>query len=420
MEKQFDVAIIGDNLQASLLLQEAIAKGLSIAYVINEDDNMPADNEPFIFFKYVNWIKLLYHIRQKRVLQFLKTNASHLLLFTEIEEYQKFSVFKLILLRFNNLFSKNKIKIKKLSMPEKVYRLSYFSYKISTNRLHQTALKSIDKGKYKTIRNRKPISIKENPEKNVLRFENNDTLITKKIINTENAFLLKTPTTYFTYPINSIKLEKTILYNTKEVSIKIIPWFEWVYFEISGKIVPSTIEKTVSTVTKYFPEISIDKEYVLVFKNIKAQDEPSESPDKKNFRFNKSDILNEVNFYQNPNLLIGSDLGIPYQPLRIMEYCDEKYDEAKHILQNPQFFKKLFYRYGTEIDKITYQAYEYWNQTKDIKKTWLMAELWYVVNYEQCTSSKEYLYKYTEEWMNGKEADQELIKSLYQELTNKQ
>ncbi len=419
MEKQFDVAIIGDNLQAALLIHETIVKGLSVAHLIIEDDKMLAENEPFIVFKYIEWVKLRKRIRQNRILHYLKTNATHLLLTTEIEEYKNLSVFELILFHFNNPFSKNSVKIKKLGNSDKLYQLNYSSYKISTNRLHQVILKSINSADFKTVRTNKLCKIKDNLEEIILSFKNNDELITKRVINTKKISPLKTPTSYFTYPNNSLKLEKTIFYNTKDISIEVIPWFEWVYFEIKGKEIPKTEENTISLIKKFLPEINIDKEDVLLFKK-HQQSETVENTDNKEFNNVNLNILNNPDFKQTPSLLIGSDLGIPYHPLRIMEYCDEKYDEAKHILQNSQFFKKLFYRYGTEIDKITYQAYEFWNQTKDIKKTWLMAELWYLVNYEQCMSPNEFIYKHTEEWMNGKETDKELIKSLYEELTNKQ
>lgn len=419
MEKQFDVAIFGGNLQAALLIKEAIYNGLSVVNVVNKNENISLDNEPFIVFKYICLTKFQRRIKQNRILEYLKTSAKHLLLTTEIEEYKKLSVFELILFRFNNLLFKNKVKIKKLRNPDKLYQLNYSSYKISTNRLHQVILKSINKSDFETVRTDKLCEIKDNSWEIILSFENKDELITKRVISTEKTSILKTTTSYFTYPNNTLKLAKTIFYNTKKISIKIIPSFEWVYFEIERKDIPETIEKTISLIKKFLPEINIDKEDVLLFKKHK-QNETKESADNNEFNNVNLNILNSQNFQRNPNILIGSDLGIPYHPLRVMEYCDEKYDEAKHILQNPHFFKKLFYRYGTEIDKITYQAYEFWNKTKDIEKTWLMAEIWYVINYEQCTSSEEFIYKHTEEWMNGKETDKELIKSLYEELTNKE
>ena len=166
-----------------------------------------------------------------------------------------------------------------------------------------------------------------------------------------------------------------------------------------------------------FPELKIEKDKILVsFKKESEFDRNLNS-----FLKSKKPIIKITKSvgFQAYKAMSGSDFKFLYHPLRIMEYCDEKYDEAKHVLQNPQYFKKLFYRYGTEVEKITYQAYEFWNQTKNIKKTWLMAEIWYVVNYEQCTSVEAFFYRHTEEWMNGESSNNELVKSVFEELTNK-
>jgi hypothetical protein len=405
MKKQFDVAIIGDNLQAALLVHEAIDNGLSVINVVNENEAISIDNEPFIVFKYICLIKFPKRIRQNKILQYLKTNATHLLLTTEIEEYKKLSVFELILFHFNNLFSKYKVKIKKLGNSDKLHQLNYSSYKISANRLHQVILKSIDKTKFETIRTGKSYEKKDNSE---------------KIIDTSETSFPKTYGSYLTYPNSYLKLGKTILLYNKNISIKIIPWFEYVYFGLNGKNTPKTIKESIILVKQYLPEIDLEEEKVLFFEPPKQLKESTQINDPETYNDLIIKTLTKLSFWKKSPVLSGSDFGIPYHPLRIMEFCDEKYDEAKHILQDPQFFKKLFYRYGIEIDKITYQAYEFWNQTKDIKKTWLMAELWYVVNYEQCASPDKFLYKHTEEWMNVKETDKELIKSLYEELTNKQ
>lgn len=70
----------------------------------------------------------------------------------------------------------------------------------------------------------------------------------------------------------------------------------------------------------------------------------------------------------------------------LIEYNDTKFDEAKQTGIETAAFKVLFYRYGTNIDAITEQVYEYRNEFNDANKVWLKAEVWYSVNYEMtCT-----------------------------------
>lgn len=80
----------------------------------------------------------------------------------------------------------------------------------------------------------------------------------------------------------------------------------------------------------------------------------------------------------------------------LVEFADHKYDEAKQTGISPIDFKKLFYRYGTEIDKITEKAYEYRNELLDAELIWLKAELWYAVNFEMVTSISDFCIYRTE------------------------
>jgi hypothetical protein len=83
-------------------------------------------------------------------------------------------------------------------------------------------------------------------------------------------------------------------------------------------------------------------------------------------------------------VLPGSNLGVAFHPLRIMEAADEKYDLAKQVFITTGDFKKLFYAYGSEIDLIINKAYDYFNQYRDADKAWLMAEMWYCITHEFC------------------------------------
>ena len=74
---------------------------------------------------------------------------------------------------------------------------------------------------------------------------------------------------------------------------------------------------------------------------------------------------------------------------------DIKYDEAKQTGVEVQYFKELFYRYGSNIDEITNKAYELKKPGNNWKDTWLEAEIWYSVNYEFTISAFDFLIRRT-------------------------
>jgi glycerol-3-phosphate dehydrogenase len=86
--------------------------------------------------------------------------------------------------------------------------------------------------------------------------------------------------------------------------------------------------------------------------------------------------------------LSGGDFPFFPDHIKLTEYADKKYDEAKQTGISHAQFNKLFYRYGTNLDQITEKAYAYYNLTKDPQKAWTKAEVWYTVNHESaCTIS---------------------------------
>ena len=87
----------------------------------------------------------------------------------------------------------------------------------------------------------------------------------------------------------------------------------------------------------------------------------------------------------------------PFYPdsIKLTEYADLKYDEAKQTGISVYDFKTLFYRYGMNIDKLTNKAYDYYNESKNMKSAWLKAEVWYCVNYEYTTSLADFFIRRT-------------------------
>lgn len=93
--------------------------------------------------------------------------------------------------------------------------------------------------------------------------------------------------------------------------------------------------------------------------------------------------------------LSGGEFDFDYSLIELVEYADKKYDEAKQTGINVEEFKKVFYRFGKNIDLITNKAYEFYNEEKDVIKAWTKAQVWYTVNYEAATSLSDYFIRRT-------------------------
>lgn len=94
--------------------------------------------------------------------------------------------------------------------------------------------------------------------------------------------------------------------------------------------------------------------------------------------------------------LSGADFKFSNDLRNLVEYADHKFDEAKQTGIPQEEMKKLFYRYGTNIDLIIEKAYEYYNICKNTEGSWLRAEVWYSVNHEMTTSLSDFFIRRTE------------------------
>lgn len=74
---------------------------------------------------------------------------------------------------------------------------------------------------------------------------------------------------------------------------------------------------------------------------------------------------------------------------------DIKFDEAKQTGIEVDYFKELFYRYGSNIDEVTNKAYELKKPSTSWQDIWLEAEIWYSVNFEFTTSPTDFLMRRT-------------------------
>ncbi len=87
----------------------------------------------------------------------------------------------------------------------------------------------------------------------------------------------------------------------------------------------------------------------------------------------------------------------PFYPdmSNLINYADQKYDEFKQTGISINDFKRLFYRYGTNIDKVSEKAFDYYSETRDTKMSWLKAELYYCVNFESVATLSDFFIRRT-------------------------
>ncbi len=93
--------------------------------------------------------------------------------------------------------------------------------------------------------------------------------------------------------------------------------------------------------------------------------------------------------------LAGGEFPFDDDAAKLMDYADAKYDEAKQTGISPGEFKRFFYRYGTNIDKVTELAYRFYNQTKDTHKAWLLAQLRYTIENEMAYALTDFYMRRT-------------------------
>ncbi len=93
--------------------------------------------------------------------------------------------------------------------------------------------------------------------------------------------------------------------------------------------------------------------------------------------------------------LSGGEFDFEYSLINLIEYADKKYDEAKQTGISVNDFKKIFYRFGKNIDFITNKAFEFYNEQKNTQKAWIKAQVWYAVNYEAAMNISDFFIRRT-------------------------
>ncbi|MBA4393519.1 MAG: glycerol-3-phosphate dehydrogenase [Desulfobacca sp.] len=80
--------------------------------------------------------------------------------------------------------------------------------------------------------------------------------------------------------------------------------------------------------------------------------------------------------------LAGGEFDFEPSSANLLDFAQRKYEEAKPTGISSEEFKKLFYRYGKNINWLTEKAFDYYTQTKITKEAWLRSEVWYAVHFE--------------------------------------
>ncbi len=90
--------------------------------------------------------------------------------------------------------------------------------------------------------------------------------------------------------------------------------------------------------------------------------------------------------------LAGAEFEFQADSLKLNEYCEMLFDEARQTGIDFEDFRILFHRYGVNTRVVTEYAYDHYNQTKDYKLSWLLAETEYLLTHEMaCTLSDVFI-----------------------------
>lgn len=113
----------------------------------------------------------------------------------------------------------------------------------------------------------------------------------------------------------------------------------------------------------------------------------------------KTLVKTSVKCTTNKTNLLGGHFNKNLSTINLIEIADQKYDEAKQTGIDSQHFKKLFYRYGSNIDILTEKAYQLLRQFDTPQMLWIYVEVWYSVNFEMTTNLSDFLIRRTESVM---------------------
>ena len=463
-ENIYDLVVIGEGLQAALLVLHAADKGLTTVLISENDSAENSNDAPFQMIKPIFDHRIFKIKSRKQLINSLKKSFTHLFIPSKTDNFQLLPIAKQLGLIIHKYFFHLKVEIKNSANHGSFPHFSLQMHKFSNARMTISLLnEAVKKGaKLQSFSQIKTIETFDNQKYQIQcmdKINNHEIYLTAKSI---VSFNLKLPnikidgnkldyktieTIYFTYPASKIKLEKNRIIRTKNKELVLLIWFDRVYIEFSNsKAIKISLDDVLIFIEKHFNDIQLDKSEIqafgsykkiteadnqnkvqLVYLNNNKQIEFNYKPVSQWFNYSNR-ICNEIiksnnkgNKGKSPIGLIlfpGNDLPKSDHPLRMLEFADEKYDQAKQILKSSVYFKKLFYRYGSEIDLITNKAYENWNINKNSRQAWLKAEVWYAIEHEFCRNYKDFIRNRTEEWMDDTQNNIHEIEQIFNDLSN--
>ncbi|GEM_PF-5430160 len=458
--KIYDVIVTGSNLQAALVFFEASNKELKLA-LISENNFIDSSGNAYIQLIEpkggINFFEI--RLRKKLIIN-LKKSFLHLFISSVSEYIYEFGFIKNLILRFHSGFFNRAFKLNRYHHHAELTGYLQPTYKFSIHRMiialvtnsvtkgsevyphHQIKfLKYSDNQTYNLqIENKLNKKIENLQAKRIVSFDLKSNLIHNKIEIADKT----NSVVYFIYPAAGLCIDKNQILRYDEQLLKIIPLFECIYFEyIDFKKEILSLENALTLIHDYLKDIQIDKNKILTHgsylllndKDNKNRIQAILFEKGKQIRIKFKPVIEWFNYSNKLAFLLiegtdkpknrqsgfgkivfkGSDIPGSDNPLRIMEYADEKYDEAKQILNSPMYFKRLFYRYGTEVESITEKAYQYWNETKSSSYSWLKAEMEYCIEHEFCYSVEDSVQR-SEWWMQSQNVNLEEIQRAFSEL----
>ncbi len=92
--------------------------------------------------------------------------------------------------------------------------------------------------------------------------------------------------------------------------------------------------------------------------------------------------------------LSGGEFNFDTHGFKLIELAESKFYDAQQLNLSVKDSDKLFFRYGTNYDKIIEKAYEL-RSANETSNLWLKAELWYCINYEMINNLSDFFIRRT-------------------------
>lgn len=451
MEGVYDLVICADGFQPAQILAASVEKGLKVALVTENGLFDFNHRQPFAFSEMYSKKNLIFRLTTNWAAAKLQKSAPHLLTISTINHYKRIGIWDRVSVFFQNILKPGSIK---LTLAGRRSCLKYKTYRYSTYRLGISLIRhAIAKGAV-VFQHFSLVSSQHLDNGNFLlslyhkRNSGDLSLYSRALLLKSTMDLLprkkeiKSPRQMFgivfSLPQPLLNMQNIDYSEIGDLKMFLVPWFGHVY----GKIISPLkieIEQIPGIILNHFDyqidikmmvnfkqfEITLNKEEEFVFHTCNRKKtchfKASLNDLSAGFRF-----LEKVAAYLNPShrgkikldkLRLPGYFHLPeLQPLRIMEYADEYYDLVKQILQDPLEFKKLFYRYGSDIELIIDKAFEYWNLKKDMKMAWLKAEIWFCTKYELCHDPESFIHLHTSRWMKPSEEETSMIGQIFCEM----